>query len=515
MVQRPLRTEALEARALELELLTHRLTLSSVHSFFLASKKLQERIERLGRISKPHQVFNLTNLIERRIRPASEHGYDSQQERENFSENSSRGFPTAQGTIERELELVRLEDFRDLPPALSFKLIHSFLPFRSQWYFLLDVSHFLQCLTLPASHSESIHHCLLNACYLGACTSIGGALGSFKPHFLQRTRHFLQQSLEFADRPIHFLWASVILGVFFARERRMAECLASAGATARFAVACGLNLTTNPTRGGDRSYHVGCLLPPPKDKIEADDRTRLAHTIFVLGQALPLLCGYAPAFTYDVDDDGWSLISEWAYPGCPDVKITMTAEEPPYLTFLEAHSPTVQAHGYCGSEEEYLAIEKQIHSKPTSSLLLFDERGLQPLEASSTFQPHVILAHATLYGSGLILHSLRANEDAESKRKMLQCAQGLVEICDNARGNRRLHVGMVNAAHMMNAVRIFARELQRSAVRETAERSIDYCRSIELLLDYLDDMVSSLPAWANAPVALKSTLLAAAASLST
>ncbi|KAF8309042.1 hypothetical protein DL93DRAFT_1798742 [Clavulina sp. PMI_390] len=491
----------LEARILELELITHKLTLSSAHSLSLVSQKLYERIGRLGNAPKPRQILELANRTRQQLGSSPEFRRESRKD-------ASINVLITQSAVEQELQSAQLDDFHDLPHSLSITLINLFLPFRSQWHFLADIPHFIYCLSLPTPHPEAIHPCLLNVCYLGACTSAGGALAAFKPHFLRRTRYFLQQSLMFADRHIHFLWANVILGVFLARERRIAECLALAGATGHFAVACGLDLSLKRRKEGDPPPPSEHLLPPPKDKVEANDRIRLAHTIFALGQALPLLCGFSPAFSYDADDEGWSLASEGAHTESQNDKIAMTEEEVwrfelrlkalVLRTYRRArnYAQFVAEHGLRGSEGEYRAIEKQIHVKPMPALLLFENRGLAPLEASSTVNPHIILAYSVLYGSGLILHSLRAHEDAEARGKMFHCVQALVEICDNAR------------------VRILSRELQRPGAQHTAELSISYCRSIELLLDYLDDLSLFLPAWADAPVALKNTLLAAAASIS-
>ncbi|KAF8309043.1 hypothetical protein DL93DRAFT_2231222 [Clavulina sp. PMI_390] len=515
---------ALEARTVKLELITHKLTISSAHSLLLVSKKLQERISRLGTVLNHEHMPQEMEYPHNHVPPAPHEDGELQQGSEN-RDGPRTGLRAPLTDIVRELESIRLEDLQELPSSLSDMLIRLFHPFRPHYYLLLDTPHFLHCLSLPASHPESIHPCLLNACYLGACASIGGDLAPFKSVFLQRTRHFLQQSLAFADRPIHFLWASIVLGVFLGSERRLAECLVLAGGTSRFAVACGLILPSNSARDENNLHQTEYLLPPPTDKVDADDRVRLAYSIFCLGQCLSRMGPYAPAYTYDIGDDGWSRVLEKISSLHPDTQMALTEEE---VWHIELHIKAmilktfgrvqdfvdyVAEHGYRGAEEEYRAIEKDIHVKPTAALQRFDKRGAQVLEALDSPYPQLLLAHPTLYGSGILLHGLRAHEDVEARRKMFKCIQALIDICDNARGSRRLHVAMVNAIHIGNAVRILARELQRSNPEKNPRLSTELCHSIELFLDYFDDMTLMFPAWADAAVPLKDTLLAAAAAL--
>ncbi|KAF8309030.1 hypothetical protein DL93DRAFT_1796699 [Clavulina sp. PMI_390] len=299
-------TKALEARVLELEIILSRLTLSSAHNISLARERLLDRTRRLGRLPDPQlldQIYPLQHVSSEESDP-----------RQRFSvvlgDNVTMGELSAlQVIVEEELRFHRSEGLEEISPELSIHLINLFLQYSSHYYFLADIPHFVRCLSLPPSHQDSIHPCLLNACYLGACASNGGGLASFKPYFLERTRRFLQDSLMFADRPTHFLWASIILGVFFGRERRLVECLAMAGATAHFAIACGLSLPNGSFGASDDSKSNEYLLPFATSKLDADDRVRLAHSLYIGGQTFPLLCGYPPMFRYD---DKWSPISHEA-----------------------------------------------------------------------------------------------------------------------------------------------------------------------------------------------------------
>ncbi|KAF8309026.1 hypothetical protein DL93DRAFT_1796689 [Clavulina sp. PMI_390] len=512
-------TEALQTRILELEMIIHKLTLPSTHNLSMASSKLIARSQRLGSLPKPVHLPKGSTPSAQLPAPGSADEREAGRPVESLVEDPY----TLQRFIAQELRSYNLEELEELPLSLSIHLINLFLPSYSHYYFLVDVPHFMACVSLPRSHPDAIHPCLLNACYLGACANSGGGLlAPFTPHFLQRTRRFLHQSLMLADRPTHFLWASVVLGVFFAKERRLLECLSVAEGLARFALACGLNLPDHSTKayGSAPSEY---LLPPPKNKAEADERIRLAHSIYVGCQALPLLWGNPPIFPYD---DQWSPIPEESSTDGTDEKIPanegnlwrteMHLKVLVINTFERAtqFARSITENGQHRSEKEYLSIESQIHAQQASLPRLFDPHTRQALEASDAMNSHSVFGYITLYGSGLILHNSWAVHHPESRPKMLECLQALVDICSSAREHRRLYLGLVNSVHIMNAVRVIARELRRSEARNNHVLSIDHCRSVELLLDFLDDIMLLFPAWVEAPVALKDSLVAAANSLS-
>ncbi|KAF8309045.1 hypothetical protein DL93DRAFT_1799540 [Clavulina sp. PMI_390] len=80
---------------------------------------------------------------------------------------------------------------------------------------------------------------------------------------------------------------------------------------------------------------------------------------------------------------------------------------------------------------------------------------------------------------------------------MLQCLQGLVDICTHTRNCKRPHLGLICIVHMMNAVRLIAHELTQSKSRENPKILASYCLSMELLLDFLDDTMIFFPAWST------------------
>lgn len=200
-----------------------------------------------------------------------------------------------------------------------------FLPYRSQFQFFMDVPRFLKLLLLPPAEPSSIHPCLLNSIYLAACCLSGGHLTRFEPYFVERTRHHLQESLAYADRLTHFLWASIVLGSYFARVHRLEESYVVISSASRFALACGLNgsadetstsrqAPTSPTAYDDSpspsssngssssvppSDSQQYLLPPPTDYTEALERIRLAHSMYLTDRSLAMLSGFPSAFRFD------------------------------------------------------------------------------------------------------------------------------------------------------------------------------------------------------------------------
>ncbi|KAF8304931.1 hypothetical protein DL93DRAFT_2172870 [Clavulina sp. PMI_390] len=526
-------TEALEARAMELELQIHKMMLASAHDLSLASGRLLERIGRLGDVVRPKQIAATLDTTWLPIYPQPKQNETGPQGGRIVGEDNAEGYNSVvpRALVEHQLNSYQWTGLEELSPQLSLHLINLFLPYRAQFYFFIDVPHFLHCVSLPPSDPDAIHPCLLNACYLGACAGGGGLLASLQPHFIRRTRHFLEQSLMFADRINHFLWASVAMGCFFARELRSQECFAVAGAATRFGFACGLTAPFKPNVDGKSdSSGPGYLLPQLKDATGLMERIQLAHSLYLMDQTLTLLCGSQPSFPYD---ERWALSPREAavryrygetslvneeqlskfWRSDTHLKVIMARTFERVMNFARS---AASGTSYNILNEEYTALAAQISFQQSSIPPLSDPTGLQAHEAVSNFNPHLLLVHITIYGSGMILHSVRADQDVEARRKMLQCVEGLLDVCEIVRGNKRLRrvqSGLLNAAHMMNAVRIVARELQRSGRKGNARVSTSNCYAIELLLDFIDDITLLNPAWTKTPLLLKAPLSAAASSL--
>lgn len=173
--------------------------------------------------------------------------------------------------------------------------VQLFLPFRIQFHFYMDVSHFID---LFLNRADYFHPSLLNAIYMAACSIAGGRLGDFVEYFRECTRVHIQESLANADRMTHALWAALILGCHATRNYRIAEAYAIVSSAASFAVACGLDFVT-PRDDLDASAgttYTSGLLPPPTSKAEVLERSRLAYAIFMCDRCLAVR-GYPSVFT--------------------------------------------------------------------------------------------------------------------------------------------------------------------------------------------------------------------------
>ncbi|KAF8306484.1 hypothetical protein DL93DRAFT_216705 [Clavulina sp. PMI_390] len=517
-------TEILEALALELELKVHRATLASAHDLSLASARLLERVGRLGKSTEQSPVKIPWLPTRPSSDPKTPKSATSRPHGQILGDGLGYTPVVPKDLIEVEINSYKWSGFDELPNSLSHHLISLFLPFRSQHFFFTDVSYFLRCLSYPSSHPEAIHPCLLNACYLSACAVSRGFLSSLQPFFLKRTRHFLERSLMFVDRIPHFLWANILLAANLGRLRRLEEAWVVISSASRFALACDLVRGIGAeTESNKQSSEY--LLPPPRNTAGAIDRIRLAHSIYITDQSIATFSGLPPTFHFD---ERWGSPSRPTYPPRDEEYKTQLAEiwgSDMHLKvlisrmFARVHKFALSygKHGYHNMKEEYYVLDAQITAQHAAIPPLSDPRGLQPSEAVSAINPHLLLAHTTLYGSGLVLWSLRAGEDREARRKMLGCQQALVRICEMMRGpgpRSRVQGGLLSMLHVRNAVRVLAHELQLAEVRGNIPLSTNHCAAIEYLLDFLDDMTLSFPAYVDVPVSLKDTLTTTAQSLS-
>ncbi|KAF8304932.1 hypothetical protein DL93DRAFT_411534 [Clavulina sp. PMI_390] len=523
--------ETLEARALQLETNLHRLALTSTHDLQLASTKLLDRIGHLDDVDiiRPAQRSVTVDTAWLPIFPYPQQGEAGPSRGQILSQDSTEGYTSVVSRAMVELQVTshswaRLDE-PHVPPLLSLQLIKLFLPYRSHYYFFMDVSHFLHCASLPTSDPDSIHPCLLNACYLAGCSSSGGILASLEPYFVKRTRYFLDQALMFADRITHFLWASLVLGCYFIRTRRLEECFTVASAASRFAIACGLVLPLDPRTIVTNDFGTtGFLLPEPRNEVEAVDRIRLAQSIYLMDITTPILGGAPSSFPYDAR---WELGPKEASLAYPYGKGSLISEErlsnlwrsELYLKVSMARTldrVTTFARLACvigkrGSDAEYMVLSAHLDFQQSNIPPLSDTRGLQPMEGVSTFNPNMLLAHMMLYGSGLVLHNLPAERDMGAKGRLIHCVRALVNVCEKVRGTKRLHrvqAGMMNGIHMMNAVRVVAHELrQNGAQRENIRLLINDCYVIELFLDFIDDLILFNPAWTGTTALVKDLLM--------
>lgn len=187
----------------------------------------------------------------------------------------------------------------------------------------MHIPHLLEAVKKPETDAISLHPALLNAIYLAACYVNGPPLERFTSFFLERTRHHMHQSLANADRLTHFMWASVILGSYYIRNFRLHEAYTIISSCARFAAACGLDVTGSRADCPDSDYasldiydSAGavipspCLLPPAADEADELERVRLSHSIYMVERCIALMGDFPSVFTTSAlvfpyaDDDG-------------------------------------------------------------------------------------------------------------------------------------------------------------------------------------------------------------------
>lgn len=172
--------------------------------------------------------------------------------------------------------------------------IRLFLPFRVHFHFSGNPQRVLLALNRSPEDPQSLHPALLNAMYLAACWIVGQDLDFLKEYFLAQTRYHMGEALKTADRLIHFLWASCILGTFFALENRMNEAYVTVSSCVELALACGLDVvhyrhTIKPVQDP--------LLPPPVDATESIDRAALSRVLYMLDRTLAVIFGTPSAFS--------------------------------------------------------------------------------------------------------------------------------------------------------------------------------------------------------------------------
>ncbi|KAF8309904.1 hypothetical protein DL93DRAFT_2170055 [Clavulina sp. PMI_390] len=500
-----------------------KLAVASTHELGLASARLRDRIGRLGIVAQLDQRPTDTIWVPIDTRLEDEGlalgalSWTMPALQDNSEES---GTPVTQrAVVEHILDSFQWTTGDDIPLSMSNYLISLFLPHRTQFQFFMDVPYFLQCLSLPPCHPESIHPCLRYACYLGACSAVGGRLAQMEPYFVERTRYFLEQALMFAEHITHFLWASMIFGSYFSRQRRLQESYAVISSAARFSRAVGFCEKVDSQKENEALPNE-LILAPPKSEAEALDRLWLIHSVFVTDQLLSRLTTLPESFVFDerwepteTSDDGPDKYSWMEVPMARDEELLKVWQSNVHLEAcimqlfyrVQKFSLLISSNGLIGHKEEYKSLCAQFR---------FHDATI-PMP-SKKFTLDLLLSRATLYGSGMILYSLRSREDPDARRHMLRCARALVDICKLVQAHKRplnRELPLLAMIHMMNATRIIAQEIQGFEARGNNRVLTEHCRSIELLLAFLDDMSIIYPAWTDASIVLKDPLTSAANAL--
>jgi hypothetical protein len=125
---------------------------------------------------------------------------------------------------------------------------------------------------LPSTSPEATHPALRNVIFLISCSFGGPVLKTHVPYFLQETRQALRDSLAYADRLTHFLWASMALSVWLGKQGMFLESYVTGASLVRFALGCGLAGRDVPEDIGGGLPADDSLLPPPSTPAEAVER---------------------------------------------------------------------------------------------------------------------------------------------------------------------------------------------------------------------------------------------------
>jgi hypothetical protein len=112
---------------------------------------------------------------------------------------------------------------------------------------------------------------------------------SYEAVFLPRVRKLMQQCLAFADRLMHFMWASILLGLFYTRAGRTLEAYSIISATVRFAIGCGVD-------SEGEQEHVSAILPPVMDKMDSRERAIIWGAIYLLDRTLCSIANLPSSF---------------------------------------------------------------------------------------------------------------------------------------------------------------------------------------------------------------------------
>ncbi|KAF8304864.1 hypothetical protein DL93DRAFT_414357 [Clavulina sp. PMI_390] len=267
----------------------------------------------------------------------------------------------------------------------------------------------------------------------------------------------------FADRIPHFLWASVILACYLARERRLEECFAVSDAATRLAIACGIGPRYPTADATDRDYNaLETLLSPPIDEAEAMDRIRLAHSYYLMDQVAPVLGGSPPSFPYD---DRWALTAKEAslryqygkdsfvqegtlselWSSDVHFKVLLARTHDRIMSFVQSS----HAEGSNGTGEDYTILGAQITSQHSALPPLVPSHRPRSQQAADNFNPNMLSAHTAMYGNGLLLHTVRVGKEPGTRREMLKCLDGLLGVCESTREYKRLHKvqpGLMNSS---------------------------------------------------------------------
>ncbi|KAF8319857.1 uncharacterized protein EI90DRAFT_3081670 [Cantharellus anzutake] len=388
--------------------------------------------------------------------------------------------------LQRVTEVVPLELADDLTRLL--------LPFRGQFHFYVHIPRFLHKIRLQPSDAQAVHPALLNAVFLAACNVGGGFMATYETLFLNRTRHFLQQSLAMADRLVDFMWANVLLVSYYIRVGRVVEAHNALASTVRFAVGAGLH---------DASEGQTGLAMPPADSTDRMERTHLWYALMLCEAAIGVGAGLPPSAPREHCASLEALFFGRQIPsGAVEIKtkaavllheiknliaIPIGPNGRPLSDFSQRYNTLIAAHSTLRSELPSLV----------------DPCGLQPTEAVSYANPDLVQAHLSFHVCTILLFNIQTSgsQSAAASEQVTHAAHSMANIALHV---RRGVVLMPIQAHLTSvwyyhtACEVLIREIKRlttggSPGPEGAVEQTD--RSLAALFDTLLDLVDLYPRW--------------------
>ncbi|KAF8324899.1 uncharacterized protein EI90DRAFT_2220276 [Cantharellus anzutake] len=408
-----------------------------------------------------------------------------------------------------------------VPHDLSQHLIQVFLPFKSQFNFYIHIPRFLQCTHFPPTHPESVHPALLSAIHLAACSVGGGLMSSYEPVFLTHACSHLEQSLTHADRLIHFMWASVILGCYYMRGGRVAKAFNTISATVRFAVAAGLHGSAR----GDEAYRITpdseSLLAPPADAIESVERVNLWYALVLCETSISLCAGFPSSAPGDNCASVEAMLSSYnpmthellpspdlrAYQSVNQVleadlrtKSAVLLEAAKNLVLGISLTPDGSLTEGCRRRHGVLLKAYSILSQNLPDIT--DPRGLQPRETVCYANPELVQAHLALHACAILLNNIQVSvhPDVSSRKNVVNAAHAMARIASHIRPTGSLlpiHGHLNSIWYFYMGCEVLIREIMhlRSRMSPSDMATAECNRSLLIILDVLLELVNYYPFW--------------------
>ncbi|KAF8337032.1 uncharacterized protein EI90DRAFT_3013986 [Cantharellus anzutake] len=348
----------------------------------------------------------------------------------------------------------------DVPPGLRQQLLQVLLRHRSEFFFFMNTQRLEERIILPPDHPDSLHHSLLNAIYLAAC-SISPDFKPLEDLFLHRTLEANHASIAFVDRLEHHLWACVLTICVYSRKSKIVSahnlcssehCLGVIMATVHFAVACGLNSISNPGHYFMQSRALGGLLGPVEDAIHLGERISLWWSIYVLDRRLSLAIGL-PYAIWDHDRQGITTV----WPRSQDEIM----ENPSLDAWTTDSVAELFIHG---TESTNVANDSQLALHAKSNALmeqcfcvlqfsetlerfnatlppLSDLRELQPgeLDSKKTVNTSIARVRVTTYTSIIILYQIEADKNEAAYEQCIFFANKMAMEADQIGDKSKLY----------------------------------------------------------------------------